>query len=139
VCSAWVPCVALPSGGGSSAGSSPLCGSPVGGVLPCRVPVSRSPWHLFFVLPHARAHALTINCYFSYICPHLRNYSRVQVCWGDDVSSMMSFILVKDQLMLNPADGTPSTKIVIIRMFSPICAAILGSQSTEETTFRQSG
>jgi len=41
VCSVWVPCVALPSGGGSSAGSSPLCGSPVGGVLPCRVPVSR--------------------------------------------------------------------------------------------------
>jgi len=37
--SVWVPCVALPSGGGSSAGSSPLCGSPVGGVLPCRVPV----------------------------------------------------------------------------------------------------
>jgi len=36
-----VPCVALPSGGGSSAGSSPLCGSLVGGVLPCRVPVSR--------------------------------------------------------------------------------------------------
>jgi len=33
VCSVWVPCVALPSGGGSSAGSSPLCGSPVGGVL----------------------------------------------------------------------------------------------------------
>ena len=31
VCSVWVPCVALPSGGGSSAGSSPLCGSPVGG------------------------------------------------------------------------------------------------------------
>jgi len=33
VCSVWVPCVALPSGGGSSAGSPPLCGSPVGGVL----------------------------------------------------------------------------------------------------------
>ena len=32
VCSVWVPCVALPSGGGSSVGSSPLCGSPVGGV-----------------------------------------------------------------------------------------------------------
>jgi len=41
VCSVWVPCVALPSGGRSSAGSSPLCGSPVGGVLPCRVPGSR--------------------------------------------------------------------------------------------------
>ena len=25
----WVPCVALPSGGGSSVGPSPLCGSPV--------------------------------------------------------------------------------------------------------------
>jgi len=34
VCSVWAPCVALPSGGGSSAGSSPLCGSPVGGVPP---------------------------------------------------------------------------------------------------------
>ena len=41
VCSVWVPCVALPCGGGSSAGSSPLYGSPVGGILPCRVPVSR--------------------------------------------------------------------------------------------------
>ena len=29
--SVWVPCVTFPSGGGSSAGSSPLCGSPVGG------------------------------------------------------------------------------------------------------------
>ena len=37
----WVPCVALLSGGGSSAGSSHLRGSPVGGVLPCPVPVSR--------------------------------------------------------------------------------------------------
>ena len=34
VCSVWVPCVNLPSGGGSSAGSSPLCGSPVGWVPP---------------------------------------------------------------------------------------------------------
>ena len=33
MCSVWVPCVALPSGGGSSAGSSPLCGSPAGGAL----------------------------------------------------------------------------------------------------------
>jgi len=41
VCYVWVPCVALPSGGGSSAGSSPLCGSAVDGALPCRVPVSR--------------------------------------------------------------------------------------------------
>ena len=41
VASVWVPCVALSSGGGSSAGSSPLCGSPMGGVLFCRVPVSR--------------------------------------------------------------------------------------------------
>ena len=41
VCSVWAPCVALPSDGGSSAGSSPLCGSPVDRVLPCRVPVSR--------------------------------------------------------------------------------------------------
>jgi len=29
VCSVWVPCVALPSGGGSSVGPSSLCGSPV--------------------------------------------------------------------------------------------------------------
>ena len=42
VCSVRDPCVALPSGGGSSAGSSPLCGTPVCGFLPCRVPVSRS-------------------------------------------------------------------------------------------------
>ena len=52
VSSVWVPYVALPSGGGSSAGSSLLCMSPVprpsslcrapvGGALPCRVRVSR--------------------------------------------------------------------------------------------------
>ena len=29
VCSVWVPCVALPSGGGSSMGPSFLCWSPV--------------------------------------------------------------------------------------------------------------
>jgi len=44
VCSVWVPCVALPSGGGSSLGSSPLCGSPVGGVPLLSCP--RSMWHL---------------------------------------------------------------------------------------------
>ena len=33
VCSVWVPCVALPCGGGSSVGPSPLCGSPVW--VPC--------------------------------------------------------------------------------------------------------
>jgi len=41
-CSMWVPCVALPSGGGSSAMSSPLSGSAAGGVLSSRVPVSRA-------------------------------------------------------------------------------------------------
>jgi len=41
VCSVWVPCVALPSGGGSSVGPSPLCGSPVG--VPCVVPLCGSP------------------------------------------------------------------------------------------------
>ena len=46
----WVPCVALPSGGGSSVGASPLCGSPVW--VPCVGPSSRraafhvSMWHL---------------------------------------------------------------------------------------------
>jgi len=40
VCSERVSCVALPSGGGSSVGPSPLCGSPVGDVLLYRVPVS---------------------------------------------------------------------------------------------------
>ena len=44
VCSVWVPWVALPSGGGSSVGSSPLCGSPVGGVPLLSCP--RSMWHL---------------------------------------------------------------------------------------------
>jgi len=33
VCPVWVPCVAFPSGGGSSVGPSPLCGSPVW--VPC--------------------------------------------------------------------------------------------------------
>ena len=33
VCSVWVRCVSLPSGGGSSVGPSPLCGSPVW--VPC--------------------------------------------------------------------------------------------------------
>jgi len=61
VCSMWmwVPCVALPSGGGSPAGSSPLCGgSPVdgGSLLSC----SRFAWHLFLVLPLTRAHALAV-------------------------------------------------------------------------------
>jgi len=34
------PLCGLPSDGGSSAGSSPLCGSPVGGVLPFMFPFS---------------------------------------------------------------------------------------------------
>jgi len=34
-----------------------------------------------------------------------RGHSRVPVYWGKDASSMTSFILVKDQLMLNPTDG----------------------------------
>jgi len=38
VCSVWVPCVALPSGGGSSVGPSPLCGSPMW--VPCVGPLS---------------------------------------------------------------------------------------------------
>jgi len=37
----WVPCVALPSGGGSSVGPSPLCGSPVW--VPCAGPLCGSP------------------------------------------------------------------------------------------------
>jgi len=41
VCSVWVPCVALPSGGGSSVGPSPLCGSPVW--VPCAGPLCGSP------------------------------------------------------------------------------------------------
>jgi len=41
VCSVWVPCVALPSGGGSSVGPSPLCGSPVR--VPCAGPLCGSP------------------------------------------------------------------------------------------------
>ena len=41
VCSVWVPYVALPSGGGSSVGPSPLCGSPVW--VPCAGPLCGSP------------------------------------------------------------------------------------------------
>jgi len=41
VCSVWVPCVALPSGGGSSVGPSALCGSPVW--VPCAGPLCGSP------------------------------------------------------------------------------------------------
>ena len=41
VCSVWVPCVALPPGGGSSVGPSPLCGSPVW--VPCAGPLCGSP------------------------------------------------------------------------------------------------
>jgi len=41
VCSVWVPCVALPSGGGSSVGPSPLCGSPVW--VPCAGPLCVGP------------------------------------------------------------------------------------------------
>ena len=41
VCSVWVPCVALPSGGRSSVGPSPLCGSHVW--VPCAGPLCGSP------------------------------------------------------------------------------------------------
>ena len=41
VCPVWVPCVALPSGGGSSVGPSPLCGSP--GWVPWVGPLCGSP------------------------------------------------------------------------------------------------
>jgi len=41
VCSVWVPCVALPSGGGSSVGPSPLCGSSVW--VPCAGPLCVGP------------------------------------------------------------------------------------------------
>jgi len=41
VCSVWVPCVALPSGGGSSVGPSPMRGSPVW--VPCVGPLCGSP------------------------------------------------------------------------------------------------
>jgi len=41
VCSVCVPCVALPSGGRSSVGPSPLCGSPVW--VPCVGPLCGSP------------------------------------------------------------------------------------------------
>jgi len=41
VCPVWVPCVALPSGGGSSVGPSPLCGSHVW--VPCVGPLCGSP------------------------------------------------------------------------------------------------
>jgi len=44
VCSVWVPCVALPSGGGSSVGPSPLYGSPVSPVrVPCVGPLCVGP------------------------------------------------------------------------------------------------
>jgi len=39
--SVWVPCAALPSGGGSSVGPSPVCGSPVW--VPCAGPLCGSP------------------------------------------------------------------------------------------------
>jgi len=55
VCSAWVPCVALPSGGGSSVGPSPLCGSPVGGVP--RPVVSAFHVASTRVMSNARTHA----------------------------------------------------------------------------------
>ena len=58
VCSVWVLCVALSSGGGSSAGSSPLCGP-----LWVRFSLllgSCFSWLLFLVLPLARAHALAV-------------------------------------------------------------------------------
>jgi len=84
VCSVWVPCVALPSGGGSSAGPSPLCWSPVGGVsyLVC----SCFLWYLFLVLPLARAYALAVripNPPSSNACVW-----RASTCWRKRRSSM---------------------------------------------------
>jgi len=60
VCSVWGPCVALPSGGGSSVGPSPLCGSPVW--VPCAGPLCGSFVALRHaastrVMPPARSHA----------------------------------------------------------------------------------
>jgi len=54
VCSVWVPCVALPSGGGSSVGPSSLCGSPVWVPRPVV-----SAFHVAStrVMSNARAHA----------------------------------------------------------------------------------
>jgi len=52
VCSVWVPCVALPSGGGSSVGPSPLCGSPVW--VPCVGPLCGSPVWVPCVGPSSR-------------------------------------------------------------------------------------
>jgi len=46
----------------------PLCGSPVGGVLPCRV------WHLFLVLPLARAHTLAVFYLESIYIHHISIY-----------------------------------------------------------------
>jgi len=71
VCSVWVPCVALPSGGGSSVGSFPLCGSPVGGVPLLACP--RSMWHLLaccLALVHTLPHnnlltLLYVNTYIA--------------------------------------------------------------------------
>ena len=48
----WVPCVALPSGGGSSVGPSPLCGSPVW--VPCVGPLCVGPLWVPCVGPSAR-------------------------------------------------------------------------------------
>jgi len=66
VCSVWVPCVALPSGGGSSVGPSPLCGSPVW--VPCVGPLCgslvalRFMWHLLaWCLP--LVHTLPLTMY----------------------------------------------------------------------------
>jgi len=54
-------------GGRSSAGYSSLCGSPVGGFHP--LSCSRFPWHLFLVLPLARAYALAVYIRI-YLCIH---------------------------------------------------------------------
>jgi len=53
VCSVWVPCVALPSDGGSSVGPSPLCGSLVS--VPCVGPLCG------FLVPSRR-----VTCVYSH-------------------------------------------------------------------------
>jgi len=102
VCSMWVPCVALPSGGGSSVGPSPLCGSPVR--VPCVGPLCGSPlcgsplcgsplcgspvvvwvprraasmWHLLaWCLPLVHTLPLTFGCVCVCVCVfHLSIYS----------------------------------------------------------------
>jgi len=67
-------CAVWPSGGGSSVGSSPLCGSPVGGVSPLTCP--RSMWHLL-AWCLALVHTLPHNSNILWSCG-----SRVNpLCW----------------------------------------------------------